>query len=84
MESLFVFLNVQLYISLCIGNLQMLLETELLKNKQTNKQQKQNKTKSKINQNNNNNNNNNNMLKQDDHFSYKLKLLSTWVLYKNK
>ena len=47
MESLFVFLNVQLYISLHIGNLQMLLETELLKKIQTNKQQKQNKTKSK-------------------------------------
>ena len=31
----------------------------------------------------NNNNNNNNMFKQDDHFSYK-KLLSIWVLYKNK
>ena len=29
------------------------------------------------------NNNNNNMFKQDDHFSYK-KLLSIWVLYKNK
>ena len=29
------------------------------------------------------NNNNNNMFKQADHFSYK-KLLSIWVLYKNK
>ena len=47
MGILFVFLNVQLWISLRIGNLQMLLETELLKNKQTNKQQKQNKIKKK-------------------------------------
>ena len=39
METLFVFLNVQLQISLRIGNLQMLLEIGLLKTK------KQNKTK---------------------------------------
>ena len=34
METLFVYLNVQLQISLCAGNLQMLLETELLKKNQ--------------------------------------------------
>ena len=34
METLFVFLNVQLQISLRIGNLQMLLEIGLLKKKQ--------------------------------------------------
>ena len=33
METLFVFLNVQLQISLLIGNLQMLLEIGLLKKK---------------------------------------------------
>ena len=42
METLFVFLNVQLLISQRIGNLQILLETGLLKRK---------KTKTKINKN---------------------------------
>ena len=42
METLFVFWNEQLQISLRIGNLQMLLEIGLLKNKT-----KQNKTKAK-------------------------------------
>ena len=37
METLFVFLNVQLQISLLIGNLQMLLEIGLLKKKNKNK-----------------------------------------------
>ena len=44
METLFVFLNVQLLIFLRIGNLQMLLEIGLLRRK---KKQKQNKTKAK-------------------------------------
>ena len=35
METLFVFLNVQLWISQRIGNLQILLETGLLKRKKT-------------------------------------------------
>ena len=44
METLFVFLNVQLKISLRIGNLQMLLEIGLLKRE---KKTKQNKTTKK-------------------------------------
>ena len=44
METLFVFLNVQLLIFLRIGNLQMLLEIELLKRKK-----KKTKTKTKTN-----------------------------------
>ena len=44
METLFVFLNVQLLIFLRIGNLQMLLEIELLKRKK-----KEKKTKTKTN-----------------------------------
>ena len=44
METLFVFLNVQLLIFLRIGNLQMLLEIELLKRKKKDK-----KTKTKTN-----------------------------------
>ena len=44
METLFVFLNVQLLIFLRIGNLQMLLEIELLK-----RQKKDKKTKTKTN-----------------------------------
>ena len=44
METLFVFLNVQLLIFLLMGNLQMLLEIGLLKRK---KQQQQQKTKTK-------------------------------------
>ena len=44
METLFVFLNVQLLIFLRIGNLQMLLEIELLKRKK-----KDEKTKTKTN-----------------------------------
>ena len=51
METLFVFLNVQLSISLRIGNLQILFEIGWLK---------KNKTKQKINNNNNSNSNNNN------------------------
>ena len=43
METLFVFLNVQLYISLRIGNLQMLLEIELLKRKEKKKKEKKSK-----------------------------------------
>ena len=46
METLFVFLNVQLQISLRIGNLQMLLEIGLLKKKNKNKKTK-NKQKQK-------------------------------------
>ena len=47
METLFVFLNVQLKISLRIGNLQMLLEIGLLKREKKNKT-KQNNKKIKI------------------------------------
>ena len=52
METLFVFLNVQLLIFLRIGNLQMLLEIELLKrkkkeNKNKNKSKEKSKTKKK-------------------------------------
>ena len=47
METLFVFLNVQLKISLRIGNLQMRLEIGLLKREK----KKQNKTKQQKNQN---------------------------------
>ena len=49
METLFVFLNVQLKISLCIGNLQMLLGIRLLKRKKTKniKQKNKNKTQQK-------------------------------------
>ena len=46
METLFVFLNVQLLIFLRIGNLQMLLEIELLKRKKK-RQKNKNKNKSK-------------------------------------
>ena len=46
METLFVFLNVQLLIFLRIGNLQMLLEIELLK-RQKKRQKNKNKNKSK-------------------------------------
>ena len=48
METLFVFLNVQLLIFLRIGNLQMLLEIGLLKRK---KNTKKTKTKTKTNRN---------------------------------
>ena len=47
METLFVFLNVQLKISLRIGNLQMRLEIGLLKREKKNKT-KQNNKKIKI------------------------------------
>ena len=40
METLFVFLNVQLLIFLRIGNLQMLLEIELLKRQKKDKKKK--------------------------------------------
>ena len=46
METLFVFLNVQLLIFLRIGNLQMLLEIELLKRKKKDKKTKTNRKKS--------------------------------------
>ena len=47
METLFVFLNVQLLIFLRIGNLQMLLEIELLKRKKRQKNKNKNKSKQK-------------------------------------
>ena len=50
METLFVFFNVQLQISLRIGNLQMLLEIELLKSNNNNKKKKKQTTKTKQNQ----------------------------------
>ena len=48
METLFVFLNVQLYISLRIGNLQILLEIGLWKRKKKQKGKTKNKNKSHI------------------------------------
>ena len=48
METLFVFLNVQLLIFLRIGNLQMLLEIELLKRKKKDKKQKQKQIERKV------------------------------------
>ena len=48
METLFVFLNVQLLIFLRIGNLQMLLEIELLKRKKRQKKQKQKQIERKV------------------------------------
>ena len=48
METLFVFLNVQLLIFLRIGNLQMLLEIELLKRKKKTKKQKQKQIERKV------------------------------------
>ena len=45
METLFVFLKVQLYISLTIDNLQMLLEIELFKKKERKKERKEKKIK---------------------------------------
>ena len=47
METLFVFLNVQLLIFLRIGNLQMLLEIGLLKRKKKQKNKNKNKSKQK-------------------------------------
>ena len=47
METLFVFLNVQLWISLRVGNLQMLPEIELFKKKKKRKNKKK-KEKKKI------------------------------------
>ena len=47
METLVVFLNVQLLIFLRIGNLQMLLEIELLKRKKRQKNKNKNKSKQK-------------------------------------
>ena len=60
METLFVFLTVLLKISLRIGNLQMLLETELLKKKT---KQTNNKNKTKQNQKNQNQKINQNCIK---------------------
>ena len=53
METLCVFLNVQLYISLCIGNLQMLLEIGLFKKNKTKakKKKEQQRKEKKKNQN---------------------------------
>ena len=48
METLFVFLNVQLYISRRIGNLQILLDIGLWKRKKKQKGKTKNKNKSHI------------------------------------
>ena len=50
METLFVFLNVYLQISLRIGNLQMLLEIGLFKKKRREKKRNQNCIKSGLSQ----------------------------------